>query len=275
MRNIGDFDTILVNGKPTPAVISCITKIRLDDEKEIVLEKYTIENYGETNDYISQEDTNATHEVYRRGRSMMPPEFVYKFGKDINWRIYGEDTTVIKKILNNYIAHFFDYQKSGNGLYVYSKTKGSGKTMISCALANEIIKRYDISFKFTNIPDYLEFVTGKSEQDKETVRAIRECTLLVLDDIGIEPKKDWVQEVIYSLVNFRYTRHLPTIYTSNCKIYDLPVDSRISDRINAMSGTMVYVPEKDIRRMKAEAESKKYIEKIIESNEEMVIDEWK
>ena len=98
MRNIGDFDTILVNGKPVPAVISCITKIRLDDEKEIVLEKYTIENYGETNDYISQEGANATHEAYRRERSMMPPEFVHKFGKNINWGIYGEDTTVIKKI---------------------------------------------------------------------------------------------------------------------------------------------------------------------------------
>ena len=50
------------------------------------------------------------------------------------------------------------FQREGRGLYFYSDTKGSGKTMIACAVANEILKTHDISVKFTSVTDYIEHI---------------------------------------------------------------------------------------------------------------------
>lgn len=43
----------------------------------------------------------------------------------------------------------------------------------------------------------------------------REARLLLLDDIGTAKGSEWVEEVTYRLVNYRYDAMLPTIYATN------------------------------------------------------------
>ncbi len=50
---------------------------------------------------------------------------------------------------------------SGNGLYIFSKTKGTGKTMLACVLANELIKKSDacgLNVKYVTAQGYIEMI---------------------------------------------------------------------------------------------------------------------
>lgn len=210
---------------------------------------YEIENYPGTFDYFEPDSTMTDGAIIsRRSRSMIPPEYVYKRTKDFDWNLYNSEVSKQKDIANKFILSFNEFRKQGRGLYIYSKTKGSGKTLLACCLANEIIKRYDVSVKFISVTDYIDLLTRKGECEREIVDNIRNCTLLIFDDIGAESEgKDWIRSALFGLIDFRYKNHLSTLYTSNCTLPDLKIDERITDRIHAVS-TPLAIPEKSIRR---------------------------
>lgn len=67
---------------------------------------------------------------------------------------------------------------------------------------------------------------GEKHRDEE--RILEHTGLLFLDDVGAEKMSEWVDETFYLIVNHRYNRALPTIFTSNLSIADLA--DRIGDR---------------------------------------------
>lgn len=201
----------------------------------------------------------------RLNRSGEPIEYVYCTGKSINWELYGDENTMPQKnIVNAFVVNFKMFQREGRGLYFYSATKGSGKTMIACAAANEILKKYDISVKFINVADYIELVKAKDDRSRERVDSIFEAGLLILDDIGAQVEnKEWITTALFRLIDRRYTNHYPTIFTSNVRMEDLKTDSRISDRIYAVS-TPVIMPEVNVRRKIADKHTKEFIRTILQ-----------
>lgn len=201
----------------------------------------------------------------RRSRSGMPLEYVYCTGKSIDWGKYGsEDITPQKNIVNAFVINFAMFQREGRGLYFYSDTKGSGKTMIACAVANEILKVHDISVKFISVTDYIELVKAKDDASRGNVKAILEAGLLILDDVGAqEENKDWITTALFRLVDRRYTNHCPTIFTSNVRMEDLKTDSRISDRIYSVS-VPVIMPEVNVRRQIADRHTREFIKNIMQ-----------
>ena len=67
--------------------------------------------------------------------------------------------------------------------------------------------------------------------------------LLVIDDLGAEKPTEWSQQVLYSVLNARYERKLPTILTTNNV---LTLDERIISRFN--DGAIVCEGQ-DVRRI--------------------------
>lgn len=200
----------------------------------------------------------------RRGRSGIPPEYVYCMGRSVDWGKYGsENMEPQKKIVNAFVTNFNAFRREGRGLYLYSHTKGSGKTMIACSVANEILKIHDISVKFINEADYIELVRARDDVSRETVKSIFEAGLLILDDIGAQDTgKDWITTALFRLVDRRYTNHLPTIFTSNVRMEDLKTDSRITDRIYAVS-VPVIMPEVNVRNQIADRHTKEFLKNIL------------
>lgn len=195
----------------------------------------------------------------RRSRSGMPPEYLHCTLKSIDWGRYPEDTTTQQKIVNAFVAEYKDFQREGRGMYFYSDTKGSGKTMIACAAANEVLKTHDISVKFIGVTDYIELIKSKDDNSRERIQYILESGLLILDDIGAQVEnKEWITTALFRLVNWRYVNHYPTIFTSNVRMEDLKTDSRISDRIYAVS-VPVIMPEVNVRRQIADRHTKEFI----------------
>ena len=203
----------------------------------------------------------AEESEFRKIRAMMPFEFLDVRAKDFQWSRYQGDVTVAKEMVNRYILHYEKLRNKGMGLYIYSGTKGSGKTMLACCLLNEITKRYKGVVKFVNILDFLEMTKKGFSGDDEDVNNIRHAGLLVVDDIGVQMSKEWIATVLYSLVNDRYVNRLPTIYTSNIPVNRLKMDDRITDRIESTTYS-VQLPEESIRKAMREQQKQKLLQEI-------------
>lgn len=203
----------------------------------------------------------AEESEFRKIRAMMPFEFLDVRAKDFQWSRYQGDVTVAKEMVNRYILHYEKLRNKGMGLYIYSGTKGSGKTMLACCLLNEITKRYKGVVKFMNILDFLEMTKKGFSGDDEDVNNIRHAGLLVVDDIGVQMSKEWIDTVLYSLVNDRYVNRLPTIYTSNIPVNRLKMDDRITDRIESTTYS-VQLPEESIRKAMREQQKQKLLQEI-------------
>ena len=201
----------------------------------------------------------------RKRRSCMPTEYVYKQAGSINWELYGEDCTIQKSTANAFVGKFDEFRKQGRGLYISSETKGSGKTLLACALANEILKKRDISVKFVTVPDYITLVSQRDEMRVQREN-IKNADLLILDDVGAQlENKDWINTALFQLINRRCTDLLPTIFTSNFTMEQLRMDERIKDRIHAMS-VPVFMPEKNIRWQQTEKINRAFLQSVLDEN---------
>ncbi len=203
----------------------------------------------------------AEESEFRKIRAMMPFEFLDVRAKDFQWSRYQGDVAEAKGMVNKYILHYENLRNKGMGLYIHSGTKGSGKTMLACCLLNEITKRYKGVVKFVNILDFLEMTKKGFSGDDEDVNNIRHAGLLVVDDIGVQMSKEWIDTVLYSLVNDRYVNRLPTIYTSNIPVNRLKMDDRITDRIESTTYS-VQLPEESIRKAMREQQKQKLLQEI-------------
>ncbi len=226
---------------------------------------YEIEGYGETNSfYIPDERILASQIDSRRSRSWMPKEFVYKSGVDFKWDQYKEDVVFQKKVANAFVEKFDLFRKQGRGLYIYSNTKGSGKTMLACCIANEVLKGHDIPIKFISMAEYIENVRSKGEGAKTKIDAILDAVLLIVDDIGATTEDlAWISNAIFRLVNRRHENLLPTIYTSNVPIEELKCDERVKSRIYE-DVIPVMMPEISVRKKKADDSRKEFLKQIMQ-----------
>lgn len=263
-RNVGDRQRIFTNNICLDGIVQSVKRIG-EGEQQGVLESYVLDNYGSTQDFFYPDFDNISQRAEkRRTLSMIPPEYVYKKASHFDWSLYAEEMTPQKKIANAFIIKFSEFRRQGRGLYIFSGTKGSGKTMLACCLANEIMERVDTSVKFITVPEYLELIKEKNESSKEMVRTIKECGLLILDDIGIESgKQSWINEAIFYLVDYRDKHILPTIYTSNYDMEKLPGDERTIDRIIGHS-IPLKMPEYSVRRNSAKEKTGNFLKAILE-----------
>lgn len=233
------------------------------EEKTFLLSDYNMNEYGNASFIESSVNCGGG---FRRARSLMPFEFIDKTGKDFDWTLYGTDNRAQEgsKIVNAFIINFQKFKTEGKGIYIFSETKGSGKTLLSCCLINEVIKKYDVSVKFISILDFLDLTKKgySSTANREEVDSLKRACILVLDDIGVEVSKDWVNTTLYQLINFRYSSKLITIFTSNMPIESLKIDERIKDRINAMT-LKIHLPEISIRWRQAEERNNEFIKTVL------------
>lgn len=132
-----------------------------------------------------------------------------------------------------YVEGFEDNLRDGLGILLYGGV-GGGKTHLASAICNELIFKKRVVF--ANVPDLLSKIratfsgTGNSQ---EIMDKLENCTLLVLDDIGAEKWTDWVEQTLYTIVNYRYNHKKPIIYTTNCSLKQLEDQAgyRALDRI--------------------------------------------
>ena len=163
------------------------------------------------------------------------------------------------ELIKWYLENLEENIENGKGIYFWSKIKGSGKTMMASALANELINKYKRYVKFATSLDILDEIKAtyndQSEgTEKRLLNDITSADFLIIDDFGTERNTDWATEKFYQIVNKRYVDKKVTFFTSNFDLKTLKYDDRITNRIKERS-YVVHFPEESVREVKATQEN--------------------
>lgn len=170
-------------------------------------------------------------DVPRAGEKIQPPDNEYERSRAgiRNWK---RDTSFFTPRLRNstfdrddgwdaqsmraarlYTANFPYFLSEGKGLYLYG-APGNGKTFAAACIANALIMA-EYNVRMTNMTRLAAEVDMKSDNRSVMLDRLCEHDLLIIDDFGTERKTDFVFELIYNVIDARYTAGKPVIFTSN------------------------------------------------------------
>lgn len=113
-----------------------------------------------------------------------------------------------------------DTDPGRNGLFI-TGPKGTGKTHLAAAIANQIMQE-GIGVICMTMIDLLDRIKETYAQrnlweasEGDVLNTYKEVPLLIIDDMGKEPPTEWAVSKIYAIINARYEAYLPTIVTTN------------------------------------------------------------
>jgi DNA replication protein DnaC len=132
------------------------------------------------------------------------------------------------------VKNFTEFRKSGKGLLLHG-TVGTGKTYFAACVANSLLDD-GYSVLMTNFARLTNQIQGMFEGKQEFIDSLNRYSLLILDDLGAERKSEYMQEMVFNIIDSRYRAGLPMIITTNLTIDEIkkPQEvsySRIYDRI--------------------------------------------
>lgn len=160
----------------------------------------------------------------------------------------------VVEAIHYWLDHYPEMQERGVGLYLYSKTKGSGKTRMAVSVANELLQKGE-QVKFATSQQILSAIkaswSGDSECSEEVLlKDLLAVQVLVIDDFGaeIEGRKEsaWINDRFWRIIDGRYVSGKVTIFTSNDGLDDLNYDDRIPSRIRESTCRIAF-PEENVR----------------------------
>lgn len=169
------------------------------------------------------------------------------------------------KAINYWLDNFEAMYERGMGLYLYSNTKGSGKTRMAVSIANELIYEKEIQVKFASSLRIINEIKASWNTDKNRdytenrlLDYLSTTKVLIIDDFGTEQARDWIGEKFYQIINSRYVDKKITIFTSNVALNSLQYDDRITNRIKERTFQIPF-PEESIRDMIAKQNMRELI----------------
>lgn len=153
-----------------------------------------------------------------------------------NWNFENDDrkNPQISASMKRYAEQFQEFSKEGKGLLLYG-TVGTGKTYYGACVANLLIDNgYDVLM--TNFASITNKIQGMFEEKQQYIESLNKYDLLVIDDLGAERKTEYMQEMVFNIIDSRYRSGKPLIITTNLTAEELKKPQeigyqRIYDRI--------------------------------------------
>lgn len=159
-----------------------------------------------------QKQREKEQEIERLKRScfISMSQWAYTFD---NYKGEKDKSYIIAK---NYVKEYDQMKKENIGL-LFCGTVGSGKTYLACCIANALIEEYMIRVKIRNLSQIINDLqkSGFDLDKNEYIEALTNVSVLILDDLGIERDTSYAKEQVYNIVNSRYPKQKPTIFTTN------------------------------------------------------------
>lgn len=156
----------------------------------------------------------------------------------------------MEKILKFCKAYAQNFTTSSESVLMKGAT-GLGKTHLSLAIANEVIKRgYGVIY--VSAPALLSKLEkeyfSRSSSDSDTTEMLSTCDLLIIDDLGTEFRTQFSVSQIYNIFNSRVLQGKPVIINTNLTMSELEkaYSDRFVSRINGAAQKLDFLGE-DLR----------------------------
>ena len=158
----------------------------------------------------------------------------------------------MEKILNfceSYAVNFTPKSRS----ILFQGGSGLGKTHLSLAIAKEVIGN-GYGVVYSSAPDILSRLESERFNDDKTTDAtenlLKECDLLIIDDLGTEFLTQFTLSKIYNIINTRMLLKKPIIISTNLTLKELEKSyhQRLVSRIIGEMLRLKFIG-RDIRQM--------------------------
>lgn len=165
------------------------------------------------------EKRDAEEAERRRIERMMEVERMRKMGfpesEMANWTFAVDDkqNAKISGVALNYAHNFETMKHRGKGLLLYGSV-GTGKSFHAACIVNELIDK-GYPCLMTNFSRLVNTIQGMYDGKQEYIDGLNKFDLLVIDDLSAERDTEFMNEIVFTIIDSRYRAGLPIIITTN------------------------------------------------------------
>lgn len=194
----------------------------------------------------------AEYEMHQRMQAAIKDK-AYK-----QWTFAQDDGAEIKmQRVRAYADNFKGALQENLGLLLWGDV-GTGKTFAAACVVNELIE-HGYRCYMTTFTALANIIAGlRGTEKNEFVQSLNNFHLLVIDDLGAERKSEYMQEMVYQVIDSRYKAGKPLIITTNMtpeqiRNPDSASLARIYSRVDEMTVPVQFThkrrPEKAVQKL--------------------------
>lgn len=164
-----------------------------------------------------------------------------------NFKIQNSNSQLAKNVAIDYVKRFDLIRKTRGNSIAFLGQVGSGKTHLSIAIANELMRR-NIGVRYMQYREditKIKQVAADEESYAREINKFKNATVLLIDDLyknatyktrtGYEALNDADKRAMFEIVNYRYFNNAPMIISSEYFMSDIiDFDEGIGSRIIEM-----------------------------------------
>lgn len=209
---------------------NCNCSKAMEEQKQLQLEK--------ERQLMEELERFRKEEINKKIKQYYGTEFITEqFKKQtLDNFITNETNKNMKYVAQRFIQGFGNTKKG----IIFVGKNGTGKTHISVAIANELIKQ-NIPILFGTLTDLTEKYTGsyKDHTEIELIKLYAKVDLLIIDDLGVEYMNDWMLSKLFVIVNERMKNELPIIITTNYELEQLKQRLSIPNKVCETTNSII------------------------------------
>lgn len=145
-----------------------------------------------------------------------------------SWTFANDDKANAKltSSIHRYADHFDTMRERGKGLLLYGSV-GTGKSFYAACIVNELIDK-GYPCLMTNFARLVNTIQGMFDGKQEYIDRLNKFDLLVIDDLSAERDTEYMNEIVFNIIDSRYRAGLPLIITTNLTADEIknPADIR-------------------------------------------------